>query len=1614
MLLGTGAMAASVAVVLVVQSVASYTTTSPIPVATATTAAAPSDNTSRSPVVTDVSVDTQRNVATLTIAPFTSENTASALGAKYGMDLLAEFPAFGRYVFSLPQIRIGPGPELHTATIYFPPYATTADINAFMTRNGLGVSTWVSTEDATGRTAVVTLPQIQPHLIDEQRGIWQASVPVGLDRSRLDGWASANGVQIIGYDPNSGEVQIQGPKPQPVYTRVVHTVAPVVTTTTPPAQQTSKLYIAFKPGTTFSQAQQAIEQAGGQVTSFDSGTGLAAATVPVGKESQATTALTASPQVSCVGATSTACPATTPPADTTATGNGWTTTTTPTATTPAPTTPSAPLVLQATPTDGHVSLSWSVVSGATGYQVYRSTGTEAQVLIATTTATILTDTGGTTGTSYGYSIVPVLSAGPDPTQAQSASATWTAASSSPVVLKIDPASSTLSGSVAFSVDARTGDGAGSVTWSITSQGGSATQVGTATGAPQAADPLTWSARTVWDSHGVADGEYTLVVTVADGSGHSTQTGAQVRVSNAAPAAPTALGAATVTSTVVLTWRQPATVNGAAYLVQKDTDVEPVGTVATGALSWTDETPAPGSHTYKVVLEDKFGNTSPAASVTVSATSGTRPLTPPTLTLTLPSGDKVAPDGAVDDRLMLVSDASAGSGVAFQYAGDGGAWQTVHGTMSCAPTCTVDWNVASLPRGHYSVRAEVPAGVGQAKGFTLRGDGGLPAPSAPTATITPFGVSLHWSQSQGEMPASYAVSRLDGNSWVVLDRVIGTQYVDRSAQPGKNQYRVQAYNSDGAAGQASATTGITVPDVVRPSTGNQTDSLAAPIGVHAVAGGGSVTLLWNAVPQAAGYTVERAWQADGPFRVLGTTGEMVYGDSATVGAVAYYRVRAFSGNNDGPASQVVTAALVPVPQPASSTPFVLSSGGLAAPPQSPGTLTLGSSQTTGSAGSTVDVSASGQGSVSFSSVELQALQQGAWVVVGQLSAIVNGQTWTASGSVATGGLSEGSHQVRAVGVTSGGAVVTQTATSVLNVVHTAPTVTGLSSSISGDSVRVSWTAVAGGTYNVYRSIGSGYSLAATSLSASSFLDASLAGAQSIAYVVTQIDVYGNESAFSETQWITTPAVWSLMPPDLTILTPNAADRPDQAIVDLVAQVSSHIGVASVDFSFAPIGSSNWTAIPNVLPTKPATPSAPGGPWVGSAGLIAWSTSFSTAGLAAGKYVWRVTATDNSGRTAQQFDSFAVGAVGARGPPTPGFNLNSTATSTGVQLTWTGAAGDLFQVRRAYGSGSIFSSLGTTSATNYVDTAVLPGSSYQYQVVRLSPSIAFTAIQNATAVSSFNSSGKATSSDGNLAVGVQAASSERLAVGPTPATPPPAMWTGMTAFGTVYNVNASSLASGAPVHRLDQPATLAFAPPAGTTQAQAPAMSVFHWDAASQTWVREPTTLDWPNRQLIATVNHFSFFTLGATCDGVLNYLCWTNAPAAVISLKEPTGVATLHVSDGGGTGLAFFYTLPLIGTIASGSIATARSAMTSLIINAGKSNVEISGTLDSLAAPVEVDGSSIKLDSAAKLTTTSTINLNATYQSNGHSLLGITTTLLGVNAGIELDGATLSGSSIDLE
>src|SRR5258708_16577101 len=101
-------MAASVALVLVVQSVATYTSLVPI-VRSIVPAAAPSTAT-RAPLVTGVAIDNQNGFAALTMTPFTSASPASALVATYGMRLPTDFPAFAHYTSSLPHTPTRPSP----------------------------------------------------------------------------------------------------------------------------------------------------------------------------------------------------------------------------------------------------------------------------------------------------------------------------------------------------------------------------------------------------------------------------------------------------------------------------------------------------------------------------------------------------------------------------------------------------------------------------------------------------------------------------------------------------------------------------------------------------------------------------------------------------------------------------------------------------------------------------------------------------------------------------------------------------------------------------------------------------------------------------------------------------------------------------------------------------------------------------------------------------------------------------------------------------------------------------------------------------------------------------------------------------------------------------------------------------------------------------------------------------------------------------------------------------------------------------------------------------------------------------------------------------------------
>jgi predicted carbohydrate-binding protein with CBM5 and CBM33 domain len=83
--------------------------------------------------------------------------------------------------------------------------------------------------------------------------------------------------------------------------------------------------------------------------------------------------------------------------------------------------PSAPTGLAAVAGDGQVQLSWNAVSGATGYNVKRSTtngGPYANVNTSPVTTTSFTNTGVTNGTAYFYVVTAVNASGESPVSTQ--------------------------------------------------------------------------------------------------------------------------------------------------------------------------------------------------------------------------------------------------------------------------------------------------------------------------------------------------------------------------------------------------------------------------------------------------------------------------------------------------------------------------------------------------------------------------------------------------------------------------------------------------------------------------------------------------------------------------------------------------------------------------------------------------------------------------------------------------------------------------------------------------------------------------------------------------------------------------------------------------------------------------------------------------------------------------------------------------------------------------------------------------------------------------------------------------------------------------------------------
>src|SRR2546428_5194347 len=177
----------------------------------------------------------------------------------------------------------------------------------------------------------------------------------------------------------------------------------------------------------------------------------------------------------------------------------------------------------------------------------------------------------------------------------------------------------------------------------------------------------------------------------------------------------------------------------------------------------------------------------------------------------------------------------------------------------------------------------------------------------------------------------------------------------------------------------------------------------------------------------------------------------------------------------------------------------------------------------------------------------------------------------------------------------------------------PAVTGLVATAQSGSLGLSWTPAAGDvTYSVYRveAAGSALTLAASGLLSATFVDTGLVPGTSNGYVVAAVDGFGNEGPLSNPAWATLP-LSSI--PQLSVLTPMAAEQPGEESILLAAAAQAAAGVASVQFFYAPSGGGNWA---NIEPVRPGGPAPAGGESrVFIAGATPWATTLPTTRLAA---------------------------------------------------------------------------------------------------------------------------------------------------------------------------------------------------------------------------------------------------------------------------------------------------------------------------------------------------------------------------------------------------------------
>jgi len=270
---------------------------------------------------------------------------------------------------------------------------------------------------------------------------------------------------------------------------------------------------------------------------------------------------------------------------------------------------------------------------------------------------------------------------------------------------------------------------------------------------------------------------------------------------------------------------------------------------------------------------------------------------PVSATTLPAAPSLTASAASSTQINLSWTNVAGeSGYKVERSADGDTWEQI-----AAPAANVaafsNTGLTADTLYYYRVRAWNAAGDGAysapvSKTTLLPAPTGLAAEAQATSQI-----SLTWNDSTGE--TGYRVERLSGATWVTLTTTAAdtTTYLATGLSAGTSySFRLRALNAGGAS--AASTTAIRM------------TLLAAPTLSSAVKTGTQVKLTWTNVAGESGYRVERSLDGEtwGQVASMGANVLSWTNTGLSIGTAYHWRVVAFNGQGASSPSNVLSVTV----------------------------------------------------------------------------------------------------------------------------------------------------------------------------------------------------------------------------------------------------------------------------------------------------------------------------------------------------------------------------------------------------------------------------------------------------------------------------------------------------------------------------------------------------------------------------------------------------------------------------------------------------------------------------------------------------------------------------------